>query len=168
MISLLIAIGILVLLGYLIWLGYRFLETNYALLQPETKAFIIVLLAAVLLALFVAGYVFRSGQRMNDKAVHPEKAIVYKSFIDIWQAGIKTGVPIREEDDLQSAMTLWAGGKVLSEYLKLHRILDQKPAQLDQIIKQVEKVILEIRTDIGSGNRGVLSGDILKLLSKNE
>lgn len=150
----LVAIVGLVMSGYFI---YQNLAIPDADIANQLDVNTIIICASILLGALV----MRSGTRNTNRSVQPvyqEKYSTYKRFIDYFY----TGLPLDDGwHELTSAMTMWASDSVLRQYLQLIRMLEEKQ-DIDALQKKAEKVVLEIRRDLGNTNLGILKGDIIK------
>ena len=115
----------------------------------------------IIAGIILTGMIVKSGlaQKQNSTdALNKEKSSAYKRFIDYFYIGL----PLDDGwHELTSAMTLWASDSVLRSYLQLIAMMETKQ-DIDKIQKKAERVIMEIRRDVGNTNLGILNGDIIK------
>ena len=102
----------------------------------------------------------------GDKTIHPEKAVIYKRFIDLWyEPSIQNEESLSE---LSKSMALWAGDDVLKQYILLDQEEQNSGSARNNLNAQIEKVILEMRRDLGQKNFGILSGHIDQMLTRKK
>lgn len=101
-----------------------------------------------------------------DKSIHPEKAIIYKQFIDnCYDNEILSDHP-SNSNGLARSMALWASDAVLEQYIILEKMSILPHQKDNNAAQQMEKVILEMRRDLGQKNFGIQKGSIHYFLKK--
>lgn len=97
--------------------------------------------------------------------MRPERAEVYTRFIEAWSYTLIGHVNAQEE--LQTAekqLILWGSSNVIKQYTA-YRKRDTQCNPRDPAIRQlIEKVIFEMRKDLGQSNFGLNAGDLFDLL----
>lgn len=166
--SFLASILILGILAAIVWgsiLGIKFLLQQYNLLGSELASSMIIASALLLLCSFILAAAIRFNKTRNDKHIQPEKAYIYSDFINYY---ITIRESIRKEGIInyrfRSDITLWAGKNVLNAYLQFNKYIDELNPDNSKILEQAEKVIYEMRRDLGNDNYGFNKGDLDKLI----
>ena len=137
----------------------------FELLNGNSNLFLLII---ILLFLITIGAVSNQKSKVdNDKQIHAEKSVIYKTFIDLW-TNIDHNQIEKEGGNLKKAMILWANDHVLKNYLVLQSYYANHETDQGKINKQVEKVILEMRRDLGEKNTGIMRGDILILINRTK
>lgn len=157
-------------IGVLLVIASRYLFDQYESLDPQWSATIVIVSVVLLLCTILLARAIHSLSANKDKTIHPEKAVVYGNFIELWS---KTHSLHAEDDEDQTnlqnqrkQLTLWAADGVLKEYLKLEK-LASAGAGAGELRTQAEKVVLEMRKDLGNRNRGILKGDLSEFLERS-
>lgn len=155
--------------GYAIVAGVKFLIAQFDLLGTELAGIMIIISVLLLVCSFIIAGAFRNNKRKDDKQVHPEKAYIYSNFINYYitirESIRKTGaINYRFRSDI----TLWAGKNVLKSYMQFNKNLDELNPDNPKIMEQAEKVIFEMRKELGHDNYGFNEGDIDKLIFPEE
>lgn len=111
-------------------------------------------------AIVLSGLIIKSGWSISkmERQQAPEKVSAYQRFVDYFYAGLPA-------DDgwhgLTAAMTLWASDNVLRQYMEVIGMIEEKQP-VEDLKRKAEKVILDMRRDLGNSNLGILKGDIVK------
>lgn len=161
-------IAVLGLIGGIIWLGFegfRLLSAKFnGMEDPLASIILVVSIVAILCTLIIAGAI-RSVHYSGDRAIHPEKALLYSKFIEHWAGG-----SVEDKKDLQKIvqeikphMVMWASDHVLKQLIKLESLLLASPTDPKAVYHQAEKLVYAIRKDVGEKNQGIQSGSLLHL-----
>lgn len=157
----LITLALIVGIVWGVIIGGRYVLDQYDMLESQQSAIAIIFSVIMLLSAFIVAGAIRDKGRKNDKIVHPEKAIIYNNFIDYYieiRNSVKTQglVNLRFRSDI----SLWAGKDVLRSYMLFNQNLNELSADSPQILRQAERVILEMRKDLGLSNQGLKPGNL--------
>lgn len=165
--ALITTLAIIILAAWLAYWGIRYIIDQFQIVNPSTSATLTILAVIVIISSIIISGAIRSVVKSGDKPIHPEKAIIYKQFIDIW---CNTGFPIDQNLKMSNAraMALWAGDGVLKQYLILKKIKPESRSNEQVSLAQIEKVIMEMRKDLGQKNFGVRSGNINEILNQGQ
>jgi len=171
--SVLLSLALLAALGFGIFVGFQavtnfFADLNKPLAAILATASVVVLLSAVI----VAGGIRRAMKRESDQQLRAERAAVYGRFIETLQQSISqrdldTGKTRAFSQALKKDMILWASNSVLKQFAALQKIARELWLQDQEFLAQVEKVLLEMRQDLGQTNWGLKERDVLDLLQGN-
>ena len=107
---------------------------------------------------------------MQNRRLQEEKLVAYGNLIHAWRALVrepKRAIQPEEEQilhDIESHLTLVAGPQVLRQYHRLKEIQREADLQSQDVFTQLEKVILEIRPDIGYADWGCKNGHLISVL----
>lgn len=147
--------------------GVQRIQASYQSLSLELSDSLLIICVLVLLASWIISGAIYSLSPNKDKTIHPEKAILYANFIELWWPGREADskIPI-DRDLLSKQIILWAADSVLREYLKLEKMFSAN-ASSSKLTIQAEKVVLAMRRDLGSGNIGILRGDLAEVFDKS-
>lgn len=115
---------------------------------------------AIVGSIIISGLILKSGLRMSKESIprlQEEKISAYKRFVDNFYKGLPADESWHE---LTSSMTLYASAPVLRRYLKLEKLMDA--SHDDKLILNTgEKIIFEMRKDLGHSNLGILVSDFI-------
>lgn len=150
--AVILVVGILAGMGWAGYLGITFLVDQFELISPAVGATVSILSVAILLGALLIAASIRSLDRGDDKVVHPEKAVLYNRLMEIWSAEIDRE-SAREIMELKHPMLLWAGDRVLSEFLDLNELLENH-SDPSQTADQFLSLLQAMRKDLGAHNRG--------------
>lgn len=149
-------IGFLIASAYGFYYAFQFLLNAFAGIETVQKTFLFsgaltLLLSAAMIAAALRGL----GKRLQNRRLQEEKLAAYSNLINVWRVLLKTpAYNLNPEDqqvlgDIESHLTLVAGPRVLRQYHRLKDIQRQADLQSPEVSGQLEKLILEIRRDIG-------------------
>lgn len=151
-----IALGFLVASAYGIYYAVQYVLGVFAGIEAMQKTILFtgaftLLLSAAMIAASLRGL----GKRLQNHRLQEEKLAAYGNLISAW--GVLVRAPQRaiqpEEEqimhDIESHLALMASPRVLRQYHRLKEIQREADLQSPELFAQLEKVILEIRRDIG-------------------
>ena len=165
----LFSIALLVVLGLFLFYGTKFLLDQYDHLDPQWSSGIIIIATCILLSTIILSRAIYYVSKNQDKSLHPEKAILYANFIELWsRQDFWTSKDKDQEIDIRinaKQMILWADDRVLQAFYKLQKLTTEQADQT-KIRSQIERVILAMRKDVGHRNIGILVGDISGILQQ--
>jgi len=168
LLAILIVIGIIVAVGWGGYIGIRYVIGQFGLINPQLAALLTIsALTAIICSLLIAGAI-RTLNGVHHASIHQEKAVIYTRFIEAWISGIKNGTDLfREMYELKPHLLILSGDAVLKQFDILTRMLQEEGQTRDRLVEQAEKVLLEMRKDLGNRNRGILKGDLLEFLKQS-
>jgi hypothetical protein len=158
----------------LIWvtiLGIKFVIAQYQMVDIQTTPILIIIsILSIICSLIIAGAI-KSSPMGNNRNINPEKAAVYNHFIDL--LSISTEFEITPQNInmnaeyklLRKEMVLWASDKVLKKYLEYDKYLNELTIDKKTLLNKGEKVIFEIRKDLGNRNQNLKTGQISSVLN---
>lgn len=151
------ALAFLAALGWAAWRAILHLRAQYLLLSPEGGAlFILIAALAVVCALYL-GWTVRSALNLHGRASLAARASAYQDFIALWFPLAATGKPLSQWPDewrrFEPRLALLAGDKVLKAYQQLQRKTDAAPPGDPEAEMAAERLVLEMRKDLGAKNR---------------
>jgi len=136
-----------------------------------------VIYAAVIAVIFSAAMIsslVRLGQkRRSIERVQREKASVYQRFLATWSSMLNqvstrsTQSALHIANDLRVAeqqLLLWGSNNVLKYYAAYQNHETPYNLRDPSVLPLIEKVLQEIRKDLGQSNVGIQTGDLLNLL----
>ena len=158
----------------LIWitvLGIKFVISQYQMINIQTTPILIIIsILSIICSLIIAGAI-KSSPMGRNRNINPEKAAVYNHFIDL--LSISTEFEITSQNInidaeyklLRKEMVLWASDNVLKKYLEFDKLLIELTIDKKIVLNKGEKVIFEIRKDLGNRNQNLKTGQISSLLT---
>jgi len=157
------AITALVGFGWIIFEAVQFIFGQFGVLDPTLTAVMAVVSITIIFSASILAGAIRSVANSGDKPVHTEKENSYKLFVEHYFA--QNSLATDEIATLDRSMALWASDGVLKQYMKLRNIKDQKN-QTWQDYPQAQRVLLEIRKDLGHRNLGMTTENMSKILDQ--
>lgn len=152
---------VILLIGWGVFWGIKLILSQFEVIEPQAAAIVSIAFVALILVALIISSAIRKIVRKEDKHIHPEKAIIYRQFVENWYMQNGNQKSEKQAYDLHKAMALWAGNNVLKEYM----ILIKKEATSDKTVQiQAEKVLKEIRKDLGNQSYFFGMGKINKML----
>lgn len=166
-----IILGFLIASAYGLYYAFQFLLNAFAGLEAVQKTVLFtaaftILLSAAMIATALRGL----GKRMQNRRLQEEKLAVYGHLINTWQALVRAPQratqPQEEQSlhDIESHLVLVAGRQVLRQYHRLKEVQREADLQSPEVFAQLEKVILEIRRDIGYADSGYKKSHLISVL----
>lgn len=152
----------------LIVLGARFLEGGLVDLPKEWTAVLILVLFTVVFCSFLMSNALKNNLEKRNQSVILDRLGVYKRLLDLW---IGDGFLTTQEKapyQLSYAMSLLASDNVLKQYKKLVQFQETDPHNIEQKQKMLQRIILEMRRDLGQLNFAILQGDLDFIFDLNE
>lgn len=154
-IGLLLALAFLTASGWGVYLAFQYLNDQYQIIEQPHAA--IITLGAIILILcsWIISGAIRSISGNSDRRLHPEKAMIYAHFLEIWpledhfqnhNAQLKHNL-----QELKKPMALWGSDKVIRQFDKLFQTSVDNSGT-DLIWKEANKLLLAIRKDVGHEN----------------
>jgi hypothetical protein len=145
--------------------GIKFLITQFGLLDSASSAQVIIGSSLILICTLILAGAIRYSKSAGDRPVHPEKAAIYSDYINYFIA-LREGIKIngRISYRFRSDITLWANKNVLKSYLIFNILLDKLSPDDPKIMEQAEKILFEMRKELGQDNFGLKKGDLDKII----
>jgi len=166
-----IIIGFLIASAYGLYYVFQFLLNAFAGLEAVEKTLLFTAAFTILLsAAMIAAALRGLGRRMQNRRLQDEKLAAYGNLINAWRALVRApqrAIQPEEEQilhDIESHLTLVAGPRVLRQYHGLKEIQREADLQSQDVFAQLEKVILEIRRDIGYADWGYKDSHLISAL----
>lgn len=163
--GLLMALAIFIAIGYSLVFGIKFFIGQFGILGTEATAQLVIISVILIICALIIAAAIRGNQLKNDKIVLPDKAKLYSEFVNYY---VETAKIISEGGAVnyrfRSDMALWAGKDVLKAYMYFVNYLDGKSPESKRVFELGEKVILEMRKDIGHQNYRLKAGDLNNLV----
>jgi hypothetical protein len=156
-----IVIGFLVASAYGLYYAAQYVLGVFAELQPVQKTLLFTAAFTILFsAAMIAAALRGLGKRLQNRRLQEEKLVAYGNLIHAWRALVrepKRAIQPEEEQilhDIESHLILVAGPQVLQQYHRLKEIQGGADLESPEVLAQLEKVIIEIRRDIGYADLG--------------
>ena len=166
-----IVIGFLVALAYGLYYAFQFILNAFAGIETVQKTiFFTAAFTLLLSAAMIAAALRGIGRRLQNRRLQEEKLAVYGDLIYAWRALVcapQRAIPPGEEQilhDIESHLILVAGPRVLRQYHRLKEIQREADLQSPEVFAELEKVILEIRRDIGYADWGYKNSHLISVL----
>lgn len=149
-------IGFLVALAYGLYYTFHLVIGAFSSLEAVQKTVLFtgaltMLLSAVVIAVSLRGL----GKRLQNHRLQDEKLAAYGNLINAWRAlvhGPRHSIQPEEEQillDIESHLALAASPRVLRAYDRMQQMRYESGLQHPDLVAQLQKVILEIRKDVG-------------------
>ncbi len=162
--NLIASLLIITLLFAIVWgaiLGAKHLIAQFQTLETEQAGVLIIVGSFLLIYTLILTIALRFNKNKSDKLVHPEKSYIYSDFLNYY---IEIRSNIQNQGHIpykfRSDMSLWAAHDVLKAYIKFNQLIVELSPDHPKILNQAEKVIFEMRKDLGLRNYGLGSGDL--------
>lgn len=170
--SLLFALAVLGALGWGAYMLVCYTVGLFGRLDERTSIMIQAALIAVLAGALMAAIVIRSGQRgMVTARLRADKAQAYGRLLASW-SGMQgpssaqlTQDVIAELHLAEQDIMLWASSGVLKQYTAFRETAQRTGTDSPETLLQAEKVVFEMRKDLGLSNLGLREGDLDPLLN---
>ena len=169
--SILFVLALLIALGMGAYLFFQDIYRFLVSLDPQIAAIV----AAILIAsLLIALSIRRAGKMSGVRRMRLEKkAEIYEQLIRKCSEGLVRPTPdlppLAVSNDLRGAeprLVLWASTAVLKQFVALRR-MDPQISPNDPVKRSViEKMLREMRRDLGQYNLGLGDNDLTDLLPK--
>jgi 4-amino-4-deoxy-L-arabinose transferase-like glycosyltransferase len=166
-----IIIGFLVASAYGLYYAFQFVVNAFAGLEAVQKTLLFTAAFTILLsAAMIAAALRGLGRRLQNRRLQEEKLAAYGDLIYAWRALVREpqrAIQPEEEQilhDIESHLILVAGPQVLRQYHRLKEIQREADPQSPEVFAQLEKVILEIRRDIGYADWGYKNSQFISVL----
>ena len=157
----LFALVLIIIIGWGIYLGVK--HSVYLLEYLDKPTFVILVVSSLIVfigALMISSAIHKHARLNGRKHGYPGKVELYRMFITQLN---------RSENfsDLNKTMALYGSGSVIKEYLEFLKILNDQSITSPQAQQQFEKVMMEMRKDIGESNLEIKQGDLINLIKNN-
>lgn len=166
-----------VLLGALIagaYFALRFVINLFDGLDAHVASGIYAAVIAVIVNAAMIALIVRLGWKLRSmERVRMEKAAVYQRFLAAWSSALSqaatasTPSALRIGNDPQAAehqLLLWGSNNVI-KYYTAYQNHETPPNPHDPaVLPLIEKILQEMRKDLGQSNVGIQTGDLLNLL----
>ncbi len=166
-----IGIGFLIASAYGLYYAVQCILGAFAGLEAMQKTILFTGAFTLLLSTaMIAASLCSLGKRLQNRRLQEEKLAAYGNLINVWRALVfapQRAIQPREEQilhDIESHLTLVAGPRVLRQYHRLKEIQHEADLQSPEVFTQLEKVILEIRRDIGYADWGYKNSHLISVL----
>ncbi len=167
LLAMLATLAIIIFVGWLVYWLTRYVIDQFNVVDTSKAAVLTIIAVITITCTIIIAGAIRSIVKTGDKPIHPEKAIIYKQFIDFWyDPGFFTDANMRA--NLMKSMALWASDGVLKHFLTLQKLGHQPDKKNKSTSRQLEKVIREMRRDLGQKNFGIIAGSIDAMLNIEE
>lgn len=164
----------LALLAAFLFGGYflfEYVADLFILLEPQIKAIVVVVsIVIVLCAMIIAGGLRGRSQKQNESGSAIEKTTIYQQLLIYWserltsQVNEKQLVNDSELTKLELELALHGSPKVITAYMNFRRVAKQGGMTGDEINLLLNKLVLEIREDLGQTGLNLKANDLLDLL----
>lgn len=164
--SVLLAILFLSALFAVGYYGIRYLQFNFDQLPLEWTSLLIISIVALIFCALLISNAIKNNQAKREFTILNDRLTVYKRFLDVW-LGDKMLLSYQPEPyQLSYAMCLLASDRVLKQYKKFILIHQKEPDNIEGKKSIFERILLEMRKDLGGYNLGILKGDMLFLFDQ--
>lgn len=151
------------------WIGHLLIG-----LDTQVASVIYAAVAAVLCSAVTLSLIVRSGEQQRSlESLRGQKADSYRRFLTAWSHTLSQAANLdgqnapHWEDTLYAAeqqLLLWGSNSVVKHYAA-YRQQETPHDSRDSAVKPlIEKILQEIRRDLGQSNVGIQTGDLFNLL----
>ena len=167
----------LTLLGALIvgaYIAFGWLIHLFSGLDMQVAAVICAAVVAVLFSAVMIPFIIRIGETLKHmERLRGKKAEVYRRLLAAWASALRQPAnagrqrALHMEDELQAAeqqLLLWGSRSVIKHYVVYQKQATPHEPHDPAVMPFIEKVLIEIRKDLGQSNVGLETGDVIELL----
>jgi len=173
--QLLLSLLTLSALAWVVWQGYLLLNREQLGLTDSTRSLLIMIAVLAMVCTFMLTSSLRSGAKTiaQGQLLH-RKMELYEGFISVWHTLLKESDPehkIRIEiqmDELKSCLTLQASQQVLQAMNELLKIIKSEGVPTPEAQKAFEKLLLNMRSDLGQSSIYSVKNDINTMFSSSK
>lgn len=144
----------------LIILSARFLENGLAELPTSWVAVLAVILFTIVFCAILISNALKNNLEKRNQNVILDRLGVYKRLLDVWLGDGLLDSNEKAPYQLSYAVSLLASDNVLKQYKKLLQLQETDPQNMEQKQKLLQRIILEMRQDLGQLNYAILQGDL--------
>jgi hypothetical protein len=170
-----LALVLLAALGIGAYYALKLVLDLFAGLEERVGMMLNATMIAVAVTALIISIALRSGPKRESMArLHQKKADVYRRFVEVWAEVLRhkdaenTGDWHRTEAELKAVekhLILWGSSGVIKRYAACKNTDSQKGYHDSKPSQLIEKVILEMRKDLGQSNLGLEGGYLFDLLT---
>lgn len=169
---------IIVVLGYFVYKVIDLIFDKLSQIDSELGIVLVTVSGTIIVSLITV-IVAKSIEKKQEirREQRNEKIRVYKKIIDyffdeIFSKQLENKTPSKDNmlnfmTDFLKDLIPWGGDKVMKSFLKFREQaqtnIDNENTDVFSTLFDFEKMLFEIRKDLGHSNKGVETGDILKL-----
>ena len=160
-----LVMAIITAVVYVTYKGIGYFTVQLDWLNKEQLSLLSLGIIIIILCTLILASAIRYSRPKGDRHIVPEKAIVYNNFINYY-ISIRSSIQYEGEVNyrFRSDMVLWAGSNVLKKYMVFNQYLNDLNSDNPKILEQAEKVIMEMRNELGQYTYGLKPGDLDKLI----
>jgi len=144
----------------IIWIGVKYLGEGIAGLPSEWLALSSVVLFTMVFCSFLISHALKNNNEKRSQQVLQDRLGVYKRFLDAWLSEGLINSSDPSPFQLTYAMSLLASDGVLKQYRKLLKLQESNPLEIKAKQQVLQRIILEMRRDLGQPNFAILQGDL--------
>jgi len=158
---------LLALILYGFYFLFEYVSNQFGTLEPQLKTMTII---ATIVAFFCAAIIASGLKASSPNNVSTEKENLYQRFLVLLCERINqsTGgngqLVASEFIGLEQQLALHGSSRVIAAYLNLRRLTKQEGKFGDDAIELLQKLLVEMRTDIGRKEQKLNKSDVLDLL----
>lgn len=164
-IALLLALAIFIVLGILMVFAVKFFIEQFHFLQSEATAQLIIISVLMIMCSFIIANAIKGHRSVYSATVSLDKSKLYADFITSYSnIDNENNIEVRGTAEFNNGMALWAGKDVLRAYMRFVEYSNESLTRDKKSLEFAEKVIFEMRKDIGIQNYGIRKGDLNKIV----
>lgn len=174
LLAILLVLGLLAGLGFGGYLLLKVTLARFAGLDPQVATVTVASLVTLLIAAGIIGGAIRCARRMDGVyRLQAQRATVYQDFLQQWlglqqQARdhqLQPGRASQVLSELNYSLALWSSKALLEGWWELSRLARSGAWQDPGLGSCFQKVLLQMRLDLGVSNRRLSRGIMLDLLT---
>ena len=173
LLTILLTLALLTAVGLVGYVALMFIFAHFATLTPQaTTITLAILFTALIISFIIAGAIRGSRKQEGLYRQQAERAAIYGDFLRVWRGLLqderRRNMPQQAQQTLarvNNFLILQGSSSVLKEYTVLQKQLQQETGtESTGLVSQLERVLLEMRKDLGQHNWGLNTADLLELL----
>ena len=168
-----VVLGLTLLVAFLAggYFLFRYIVEVFGELDPAVATLTaIASVVALLCAAIIANGLRGRGQKHQETSIRADKAALYEQLLTLWGERLKRQErkdnPVAEDEllKLERLLALRGSPKVIMAYVELQRLARRKGLSGDGVPELLNKLVMEMRKDLGRGVLNLSDSDVLDLL----
>jgi len=168
-----VVLGLTLLVAFLAggYFLFRYIVEVFGELDPAVATLTaIASVVALLCAAIIANGLRGRGQKHQETSIRADKAALYEQLLTLWGERLKRQErkddPVAEDEllKLEQLLALRGNPNVIKSYVHLQRLVRQEGVDSDGIPALRNKLLMEMRKDLGQNTLNLSDKDVLELL----
>ena len=173
LLAVLLGFALLSLLVIGVYIALRLVVQLFTDLEEHTASMIYAAVVAALFSAVLIVLIVQSGEKRKSlDRLREQKAQSYRCFLTAWSSTLSQAAhlgeqpPLHREDNLHVAeqqLLLWGSNHVIKHYVAYRQHETLNNLRDSAVVQFIDKVLQEIRKDLGQSNIGIQTGDLFNL-----